>query len=109
MISCWSRSATSVVGARDHGGGRKAERDLLGVVRAGEHGDRRPSTTVESRRAGRRVEPLRQAEDRRRRRRAPDDLPERAARNRERDDLRLGERRVLDVDRAKPPRSTSGR
>ena len=57
--------------ARDDRCGREPAHDLVGDVRAGEDGDRASSHERREPLAGRRVEALREAQDRRRRRAAP--------------------------------------
>ena len=82
--------------ARDHRGRGQAADDLLGDVRAGKDGDRPAADERRQPLAGRGIEALRQAQDRRRARKRGHDLAEDAARDGDDDELRVGDRRVLD-------------
>ena len=82
--------------ARNHGRGREPADDLVGDVRPGEDGDR---TVAHERReplAGRGVETLGQADDRRVAAEPCDDLGEHPARNRDHDELGVPDGREVD-------------
>ena len=80
--------------ARDHGRGREPADDLVGDVGAGEDGDRAALDERRESRAGRRVEPLREAQDGCVPGKARDDLAEDPARDGEDDELGVRDRRI---------------
>ncbi len=82
--------------ARNDCGRREPADDLVGDVGAGEHRNRPSRDEGRERRSGRRIEPLRETEDRRVAGQVGDDLAEHAARDRENDELGVGERRFGD-------------
>ena len=96
MIASWSWTESALILAGDHGGGGQAARDLLRDVRAREHRDRPVRDERREPVAGRRVEALRQAEDRARAGERGDGLGEGGARHGDDGEIGLGDRRVLD-------------
>ena len=105
----WTRTASSRSVARDDGRRRQPAHDLVGDVRPGEHGDR---TVPDERRqalAGRRVEALRETDDRRVTRKCRDDLAEHTTWHRDDDEVGVGDRCSVDRRRHDPVEPCIGR